>query len=63
MRPFPVAFPGMSEILHKVDLNLILSKRLIMKMGAEKTGSPVIPVRGGSPPSLEEKGNPLLRMG
>lgn len=63
MCPFPVAFPGMLEILPKVDLNLILSKRLIIKMGAEKTGSPGIPVQGGSLPSLKEKENPLTRMG
>lgn len=43
MHPFPVAFPGMSEFLPKVDLNLILSKRLIIKMGVEKAGSSMIP--------------------
>lgn len=36
MHPFPVAFPGMLEFLPKVALNLILSRRLIIKMGAEK---------------------------
>lgn len=40
-----------------------MSNRLISKMGAEKAGSPVIPVQGGSLPSLEEKGNPLKWMG
>lgn len=55
MRPFPAAFLGMSEILPKVELNLMMSNRLIIKPGAEKAGSPVIPVQGGSLPSLEEK--------
>lgn len=55
MRPFPAAFLGMSEILPKVELNLMMSNRLIIKLGAEKAGSPVIPIQGGSLPSLEEK--------
>ena len=33
----------------------MLSKRLIIKMGAGKAGSPVIPIQGGLFPSLEEK--------
>lgn len=43
MRPFPAAFLGLSEVLPKVDLNLMLSNRLIARMGAGEAGSPVVP--------------------
>lgn len=62
MHSCPAAILGTTEIFPKVELNL-MSNRLISKMGAEKAGSPVIPVQGGSHPSLEEKGNPLRWMG
>lgn len=58
MHSCPAAILGMPEMFLKVEL-ILMRNRFISKMGAEKAASPVIPVQGGSLPSLEEKGNPL----
>lgn len=58
----PAAILGMPEIFPKVEL-ILMSNRFISKIGAEKAAGPVIPVQGGSLPSLEEKRNPLKWVG